>query len=200
MSVLGITDNFDLFFNKIWEVHAMNWAEDKQAIQKITQHMMDVFVNRGDEWARLFNVSHATRQYYSWDGLAPAEYVDTIETMCNSLKVVMDRVAPEYKYVKIEFIFRLQGGDVFLPTIDVMMGKTEFDTHFRDWAPVSIHIGHKAINYPGYQGSRKDPLPTPKFSDYIDTVNNSRDIPRDQKIALGWKQFPKHRITLKWGD
>ena len=108
MSLLGITDSFDPLFNEIWEARPMNWPDSKQEVQDIADHMMDIFASQGDEWAQLFNVSHAVRQYYSWDGLAPVEYVETIETLRQKLRTVIDRVAPEYKYVKMEFIFRLQ--------------------------------------------------------------------------------------------
>ena len=199
MSVLGITNDFDIFFSKIWHIQPIQYG-DKQEVQDISKHLMQIFEQRGDEWAHLFNVSCATRQYYSWDGLAPVEYVDIMETMRERLAEVISRVAPEYKYVKMGFIASLQGRETFLPTISVMMGKEVFDTRFGDWPPVTIHIGHKASNYFICQNPRQNPLPTPKYSDYIDIISNPKGLLESQKVAMGWKQFPKNNVVLKWGD
>lgn len=191
MSILSQEiNNYDPLFLQMWRAEAISW-ETRNEVDDVCMKIMSEMEKEGDMWARLINVSAATAQYYGFHSKAPAEYVVVMEEMVAKFRELFKRILPEWTHVSIEYFFKLQGSKKFIPTLCLRLDTKPFCTYRSSkagYAKLQIHLGHKATNYPGYRSSRKDPLPTPTFDDYIDTEKNPRSFNGEE----GWVKFKRY--------
>lgn len=167
MSILNINENFDLFFDKKWEIWAQSWGPfGKTVADKLSKQWIEHMMQNGGLWDQMLDQVVAAH-WIAYKDIP--KWVYGMRDRLNSMIVDMvQRYNPEFRYITIKYDTKLQGGDKIIPSIEVRMDSEWFgyDKNLDDpWhtrhASMCFHITHISTNYRGYQGSRKDPWPTP---------------------------------------
>lgn len=167
MSVLDIHKCFDPFFDQKWQIWLQSWRlYGEHATKEITKHWFEHMLNDAEVWDIMLDQVTVAHWIYYKD---IPEWVYDMRDRLNAMIVEMvQHYNPELRYTTIEYNTTLQGGDLIMPSIEVHADKEWFgyDKNLDNpWherhAGINAHISHIATNYRGYQGSRKDPWPTP---------------------------------------
>lgn len=166
MSVLDINENFDLFFDKKWEVWPQNWGDyGEDLVKKMSKQMLDIMSHDGDLWDRMLD--QVTTAHWI-DRAIPKYLIGMTQELNNKIVAMIRRIHPEFRYITIVYNTKVQGGDKIIPNVEIRMDSEWFGRdknldnpwHQRH-ATICLHISHKVCRYPGWQTSVKDPIPTP---------------------------------------
>lgn len=178
MSVLNINENFDLFFDKKWDVWIQSWdLYGERATKLISKNWLEHMMADGEVWDKLLD--QVTAAHWVYDKDIPKWVYDIRDRLNEMIVAMVHRYNPELRYITIEYGTTLQGGDYIIPSIEICADEEWFGYdrnldcpwHKRH-AGLNIHISHIATNYRGYQGSREDPWPTPTKTGIIPESKN----------------------------
>lgn len=169
-----LAEDFDINieFDKMWRSFPLWWGEKGQELgQDICNKIMSDLKSSSYDFNSKLNIAHAAAQYYG--AVVPKQYLEIINEAIDKLAPIILKYI-DFEYVGIQFDLALQGNNKFIPDISIYAGHKDFTSEW-PWNPeIRYILSHKFTNYPGWQGSIKNPLPTPQFDDYLDIIRFPR--------------------------
>lgn len=204
MSILSIDETYDPLFGKFWKVWAHGWntgggQHSKHYVNAINERLMHMLSLRGGYFHNAIN--QAVVSLCMWDRIVPDEEYAKIDELANELNAMMRQADPTIKYIVIEFQSSICGNDLCMPVVEIEFDHEWFGIDMRTdklgpWherhATCSTHIRIDESNYKGYQNSKPDALPKPKFWDLYPAVTDWKPAAHKIRSVQNRKQ-DKHK-------
>lgn len=169
----------DPLFGKVWEVYAARWSDgildiNKDAAEIIAGLLQQVF--ESDMWWGMA-LGKCCAAHWVYEKDVPEKYWGFTTKLNRKLVREIQKIDPGIQYIRINYDTLVQGGNTHIPSIKVEISRRWFGYDSSEaktppnWgthrASARIDIAHNALNYQGYQQSKPDAKPKPKFPDFF---------------------------------
>lgn len=178
MSILSNSMS-DPLFKEVWEVKKWRWGNgilglNKDIVETIAALLQQTF--ESDVWWGSA-MGQCTAAHWVYEKTVPEKYWKLVDELNQRLVQELQKIDDGIKYVRIKYDTLIQGAGHHIPNIEV-----EFDYRWFGYDPAEakipphngthistakIIICHDTRNYQGYQASKPDAKPIPKFANFF---------------------------------
>lgn len=209
MSILSNTFT-DPLFDKVWKVHPDRWGNGvlnlpMDEVELIAAQLKRVFMS-DIKWHTMLNQSCAAHWVY--EKKVPKKYWDQVDKCNEELFKIIHDIDPTIRYIRIEYNTMVQGANTHIPDIRIHFDRNWFgydssesklSPNFGTHRPTArISVEHDALNYTGYQGSRPNAKPKPKFPDFFPNYDEWEKVDFfDERRTKVYESFPGNETSWR---